>query len=173
MGWILQKYKSPNKEDTRKTEGKVRCYADHNVDYSIIEALRMKKYDVESAKDIRADNQPDNFHFRRAFQTKRVLITLDKDFLNNDKFPLHQTRGIIILNVDTSNIAHLARAVEIIYVILGESAKLLKENKVIVNSDRTITLIERVWEENVNLVHKTKYRFDDNGRDIWQWMDND
>ncbi len=63
MGWILHKYKSPGKEDTKKTEVKVRFYADHNVDYSIIEALRMKKYDVESAKDTRADNQPDNFHF--------------------------------------------------------------------------------------------------------------
>jgi len=173
MGWIRHKYRRPGKAELQGVERIVQFYADHNVDYSIVEALRIKKYDVETARDIGAEKQHDEFHFRRAFRSKRVLLTLDRDFLDNRRFPLSQTHGIIVLNVDTSSIPKLARAVEVVYVILGGLAGLLKEKKVIVNSDRTITLIGRAVDQEGSFEYRTRYKFDDNGRDIWEWEDDD
>lgn len=172
MGWIRYKYKPPKKEELRNLDGKAKFYADHNVDYSIVLALRMKKYDVEAAKDIGAENQSDEYHFKRAFRTRRVLLTLDRGFLDNDRYPLSQTRGLIVLSVDTSSIPQLARAVEILYVILGGLAGLMKEKKFIVNKDRTLTMIEREFEDGDEVEIRRRFRFDDNGRDIWEWKDD-
>ena len=173
MPWIRHEYRRPSKSELAAFQGKVRFYADHNVDYAFVEALRIKKYDVETARDIGAERQPDEFHFRRAFKSKRVLLTLDRDFLDNDRFPLSQTRGVIVLNVDTSNIPQLARAFEVVDVILGDVAGVLQEMKVIVNSDRTITVIGREADRRRYFDQSTRYRFDDNGQDIWEWQDED
>ncbi len=171
MTWILHKYQTVSKSELKSIEGQVEFYADHNLDYSIVEALRIKKFNIETAKDIKAESQSDEFHYKYTFNSKKVLLTLDDDFLNNDQFPLNQTNGVIILNVNTSSIPQIASALEIVYVILGKLSGFLKEKKVIVNSDRTMKVIERKANEDGFYICQTRYRFDDNGLDIWEWQE--
>jgi predicted nuclease of predicted toxin-antitoxin system len=109
MTWVLLDLENVAKEAIERLEGRVRFYADHNVDSAIVEVLRFLKYNVETARDIGAEQQPDGFHFKRAYNTKRVLLTQDSDYLGNTQFPLSQTRGVVILNIDTSDISQIAR----------------------------------------------------------------
>ena len=93
MSWKLLEYKLPDKQEIKRALGKAKFYADHDIDESIPIVLQHLKYDVEIAREVGAESQPDEFHFRRAFKTNRVLITHDKDYLDNNRFPLSQTRG--------------------------------------------------------------------------------
>lgn len=151
--------------------GRARFYADHNLDASIVEVLRYRKYDVETAQEVGAERQPDEFHYRRAFMTRRVLLTQDKDYLDNERFPLSQTRGVIVFNIDTADVVQIARALEVVDTILGRMAPVLDESKVLLNSDYTLTYITRVPTDSGFVEERTRYRLDENGRDVWVWED--
>lgn len=167
MPWKPLDYKKPAKEETRRILVTARFYADHNLDRAFIEILRHLGWTVETAAEIGAASQPDAWHFRRAFKTKRVLLTMDKDFLDHEQYPFSQTRGILIFNVASSSPGEIARALEVVHYVLGQIATTLDEKKVVVNSDYTFTIISRVhdgteWTERTN-----RYRVDAEGAWIW------
>ncbi len=141
------------------------------MDGVVVEMLRWLKYDVETAKDIGAEAQRDEWHFRRAFRTKRVLLTKDKDYLDDERFPLSQTRGVIILNIDTANPTEIARSLEVIDLVLSRLRHTLEQAKVILNSDYTMTIIHRVSTGEGFDVRKTRYRVRPDGAD--QWTEDD
>ncbi len=171
MAWTKLDLSVATKADMEPLTGEVSFYADHNVDASIVYVLEHHRYDVESAADVQGQRQPDEFHFRRAFKSKRVLLTQDKDYLDNSRFPLSQTCGVVVFNVDTADTGQIARALQIVDTIFGGMAPALRQKKFVVNSDYTITMIERVqgsrgWEK-----RGARYRFDTNGQDVWVWED--
>ena len=172
MAWRLIGYAHLTKEDLRGVLGKAKFYADHNIDKSIVHVLRQWKYDVEVAAEIGAERQPDEFHYRRASKSKRVLLTQYKDYLDNRRFPLSQSQGVILFNVDQASTRGIARALEVINKILAGVAPVLNESKVIVNSDYSIMLITRERSNGGFEETRTRYRFDENGRDIWIWEDD-
>ncbi len=172
MGWHLLEQRRITKEESTQFLGKAQFYADHNLDSSIVGVLKRLKYDVETAAEVGAEGQPDEFQYRRAFRSKRVLLTQDKHYLDSGRFPLSQTRGVIVFNIDTASTAEIARALEVVDVILGGLAPLLGEAKVILNADYTLTYITRVRTDGDIVENRTRYRLDTNGRDIWVWEED-
>ncbi len=171
MGWEAIQFEPPTNEESKRLLGEARFYIDHDVDGVVVEMLRWLKYDVETAKDIGAEAQRDEWHFRRAFRTKRVLLTKDKDYLDDERFPLSQTRGVIILNIDTANPTEIARSLEVIDLVLSRLRHTLEQAKVILNSDYTMTIIHRVSTGEGFDVRKTRYRVRPDGAD--QWTEDD
>ena len=82
----LLEYERPTKEELKGLLGRACFYADHNLDESIVYVLRHQKYDVVTAREIGAEQQPDEYHFKWSAQKGRVLLTQDKDFLDNGRF---------------------------------------------------------------------------------------
>src|SRR3990172_5841635 len=114
VAWYRLDYKRPRRDEAEKLLKIARFYADHDIDASIVWMLRHKECDVKTASEIGAEQQPDIFHYRRAFKEKRVLLTHDKGYLNNEDYPLLQTRGVIIFNIDYNDPKQIARALEVI-----------------------------------------------------------
>jgi len=173
MTWYLVEYPRPGKAELKRVLRAASFYADYDLDASIVEVLRHLKYDVETSQEIGFGQQRDEFHYRRAFKTKRVLLTKDKGYLDSERFPLSQTRGVIVFNIDTSNTKEIARALEVIDLVLAGIAPALDEAKVILNSDYTLTFIKRKPSNGGFGEDRTRYKFDENGRDIWIWEDED
>ena len=76
-----------------------RVYADANVPAGIVSFMREKlRWDVLSVMD-----QPDLRrardieHFRLARQLRRTLVTLDRDYLDDRKFPPQQSSGVLVI----------------------------------------------------------------------------
>ena len=162
----------PPKDQLRGVEKEAKFYADENVDHSIVIVLRWWRRDVVTAQDIGATGQPDEYHYKYAFRAKRVLLTQDRDFLDNKRFPLAQTRGVVLFDVDSSSVSALSSAVRVVDGILAGLAPILNESKLVVNAEQTVTRISRhysngEWEEK-----KERYRFHDNGQDLWVWEDD-
>lgn len=168
MPWRRLEYGKPSSEQVKHMLGNAKFYIDHNVDNTVVEMLRYLKHDVETAADIRSESQSDEFHFKRALDTKRILLTQDKDFLIEDRFPFSQTRGIIVLNIDSSSPSEIAHALEVIHLILGIISPVLNESKVILNSDYTFSIITREPTFPGWRVRKNRYRVDSEYAYIWE-----
>lgn len=77
---------------------KWRMYADKNIDKNTIDFLRKKNMDVLSiAEDNKLTNQEDSFHYKKAKQLNRYLLTYDRDFWNDQQFKIHESPGVFIL----------------------------------------------------------------------------
>jgi predicted nuclease of predicted toxin-antitoxin system len=167
MPWKPLEYEKPTKEETRRILARASFYADHNLDSAFIEMLRHLGWTVETAAEIGAASQSDAWHFRRAFKTNRVLLTMDKDFLDDKQYPFSQTRGILIFNIDSSSPDEIARALEVVHYVLGQIAATLDEKKVLVNSDYTFRIISRVRDGTEWTLRTNRYRVDADGAWIW------
>src|SRR5687768_1660542 len=79
--------------------GQPRLYVDANVPAGLVAFMRSRlRWDVlfviEHA-DLRRARDGD--HFRLARQWRRTLITLDRDYLDDRKFPMQESGGVIVL----------------------------------------------------------------------------
>jgi predicted nuclease of predicted toxin-antitoxin system len=101
---------------------KVRAYFDANIPASVAERVRAKlHWDVLSAQEEpNLRNRDDQFHFASARQMGRILFTLDKDFLDDRRFPLRESPGTYILSAQQDN------EDDIFYAIVVASATLTR-----------------------------------------------
>lgn len=75
-----------------------RVYADANIPAGVVEALRRElRWDVlfvVEHDDLRRASDLD--HYRRAREFGRTLVTLDRDFFDNQRFPPDQSPGVVV-----------------------------------------------------------------------------
>jgi hypothetical protein len=77
-----------------------RIYADANVPAGIVAHMRMHlQWDVLfvlEEDDLR--RAPDVKHYHLAQQLRRTLITMDRDYLDDRRFPLNESGGVLVVN---------------------------------------------------------------------------
>jgi predicted nuclease of predicted toxin-antitoxin system len=79
---------------------KTKLYFDENFPQDVIGFLRTdkgwkRKCKIYSAFDFGYENRDDSFHFNFCKKKKYVLVTLDKDFMDDKKYPFLKNPGII------------------------------------------------------------------------------
>ena len=85
---------------------KWKMYADKNIDKNINDFLRKKNMNVLSVtENNKLTNQEDSFHYKKAKQLNRILLTNDRDFWNDQLFKLYESPGVIILTTADATIA--------------------------------------------------------------------
>lgn len=75
---------------------KIRFLADENVPSRAIDVLERHGARVTTALDARLIGYPDQAYTAFARRKGLILLTCDRDFLNNEKFPLLRCPGIVI-----------------------------------------------------------------------------
>jgi hypothetical protein len=77
-----------------------RVYADANVPAGIVAFMRTRLgwdvFSVMEHDDLR--RAPDIEHFRRAHDTRRTLVSLDHDYLDDRRFPPSASAGVLVLS---------------------------------------------------------------------------
>lgn len=77
-----------------------RIYADANIPSGVVEFMRaILKWDVLFVlehDDLR--RAPDLFHYQMAKQLGRTLVTLDRDYIDDRRFPPGETAGVIVFS---------------------------------------------------------------------------
>src|ERR1044071_3104541 len=83
--------------------GQPRIYVDANVPAGIVTFMRTRlQWDVLFVlehDDLRRAR--DDEHYRLARQLERTLITFDRDYLDDRKFPLDECSGVIVMTAPT------------------------------------------------------------------------
>ncbi|MQA30174.1 MAG: hypothetical protein GEU82_10085 [Luteitalea sp.] len=92
-----------------------RIYADANVPAGLVAYMRMSLgWDVlfvVEADDLR--RAPDVKHYRLAQQLRRTLITMDRDYLDDRRFPPEQGAGVLVIQApDERQLAALVARVD-------------------------------------------------------------
>jgi predicted nuclease of predicted toxin-antitoxin system len=97
----------------------MRFLADENCDFGVVKALRLSGYDVLSVSELsrRAD---DEMVVRLALQTKRILLTEDKDFGQLVYAQGKRCQGVIFIRYPTSARRQLAQDVVALVKMLKE-----------------------------------------------------
>jgi predicted nuclease of predicted toxin-antitoxin system len=85
--------------------GQPRSYVDANVPTGLVTFMRTQlQWDVlfvMEHDDLRRAH--DGEHYRLARQLERTLITFDRDYLDDRKFPLEESSGVIVLTAPTEH----------------------------------------------------------------------
>ena len=90
------------------TKYKWRFYADNNIGPEIVKHLRGSAMDVLWVGDApELQCRDDTFHYRKAAELKRYLLTYDMHFWNDRNFPIKESPGVIILAIRDASVAKL------------------------------------------------------------------
>ena len=77
-----------------------RIYADANVPAGIVAYMRGRlQWDVLfvlEEDDLR--RAPDLRHYQLAYQLRRTLVTMDRDYLDDRRFPMAQSGGVLVIH---------------------------------------------------------------------------
>lgn len=89
------------------TKYKWRFYADNNIEREIVEHLRNSDIDVLWIVEVPElmKQQDDAFHYRKAKQLGRYLLTKDLDSWNDRQHPLKDSPGVVIIDTDDTSVA--------------------------------------------------------------------
>ncbi|HKE85097.1 MAG TPA: DUF5615 family PIN-like protein [Vicinamibacterales bacterium] len=89
----------------QQISGQPRVYVDANVPAGLVgrmrQSLRWDVLFVLEHDDLR--RAPDGEHYRLARQLRRTLITLDRDYLDDRRFPPSESGGVLVLSAPTEN----------------------------------------------------------------------
>ena len=80
-----------------------RIYADANVPAGLVGHMRARlQWDVLFVlEDADLRRAPDVKHFQLASQLRRTLVTMDRDYLDDRRFPLDECGGLVVINAPT------------------------------------------------------------------------
>ena len=81
-------------------KAKPRFYADENFPELAIGILRQFKADVLTVREIGRRGHPDENHAAEALRLGRVLITCDRDYLDDHRFPLIHCPALVVCDFD-------------------------------------------------------------------------
>ncbi len=87
-----------SREDKYKPHKKPVFYADEDFPPASLKLLRDFKV-KHSIIDFDYSGRDDEFHFKFAANQKLIMLTLDDDYLDNKKFKLIKTYGVIVIKV--------------------------------------------------------------------------
>ena len=98
----------------------MKIYADENIERSIVEGLRRRRVDIASALELGYSGKSDEFHLKKAFETKAVILTHDIDFVKMANSSKISHRGIIFCHPKNVSIGQCISRVELITSILTD-----------------------------------------------------
>ena len=92
-----------------------RVYADANVPAGLVEFMRRRlRWDVFSVMEHEELRRaPDAEHYRLARQMHRTLVTLDRDYFDDRRFPPAESGGVVVIAApDERQLARVLRRVD-------------------------------------------------------------
>ena len=93
--------------DVMRRGAKPRFYADENFMTVATNILRQLGADVVTVQEARLNGHPDENHTAYALRLGRILITCDRDYLNERRFPLIHCPAIIVCDFGTGTVAEI------------------------------------------------------------------
>ena len=80
-------------------------YADNDIEKEVVEHLKKSDMNVFwVAEDLKLKKEEDTFHYKKAKELKRYLLTYDNDFWSDNHYLLKDSPGVIILSLGDINL---------------------------------------------------------------------
>lgn len=98
---------------------KARFYADENFPPAAVRLVKKRGGKVKTAVQVGMLGRDDDAHAAYARDNKLILLTCDRDFLNQTKFPLNQSPATYVLNFGGGSAEEMALALRCLHLPLA------------------------------------------------------
>lgn len=99
----------------QRLSARPRIYADANVPAGLVAYMRLRlQWDVLFVvEEDTLRRAPDREHYRLAQQLRRTLVTMDRDYLDDKRFPPDEGSGVLVINApDEQQLAQLLERID-------------------------------------------------------------
>lgn len=149
---------------TRRTK----FLADESLGAQAAELIRREwKANVEFAPDVGLGGRDDTEVFAYAWRNRRVLLTHDRDFMDDRRFPEQRNAGVVVLPGGSGDEHGLIRGLYFAMLLVDRWPESWVGTKVIVQQDAEVRIKQR--HARTGAVETTRYRFTSGGPPlIWE-----
>jgi predicted nuclease of predicted toxin-antitoxin system len=113
---------------------------------------------VQDSSEAGLRGKDDTTVFQYAWKSGRILLTHDRDYLDDQEFPEHRNPGVVILPGAEGDNAVLIRALRLCVDVMGKMPDIWRGAKVVIVASGEITVRQR--EHDSGRVTSTKYRME-------------
>jgi predicted nuclease of predicted toxin-antitoxin system len=146
--------------------GRAKWLVDESLGEGVARAIRDLGLNVKFVADFALAVRSDEEVFAYAWKERRILLTHDRDFLDDGRFPFTRNPGVIVLPGGHGREHGLARALRAVLSVIGENKNLFPNAKIEISNDNTWNV--RHFERDEGRVRHTRLQFRGDGT-LWKW----
>jgi predicted nuclease of predicted toxin-antitoxin system len=102
MPWITLDTKNVRVHQRRNGQVRVRFLVDESLGVDAVRVLQETGWNAKFVADLGLAGKDDTMVFAAAWKQRRVILTHDRDFLDNRNFPPHRNPGVVVFVVGAS-----------------------------------------------------------------------
>jgi predicted nuclease of predicted toxin-antitoxin system len=103
----------------RRRRAKPKFYADENFPTAAVRLLRATKVQVLTAKEAGLNGHPDENHVAFALKNGCILLTCDRDYLDEQRFPLIHCPAIVVFDFGSASLNEMRGAFQCLRTMYG------------------------------------------------------
>jgi predicted nuclease of predicted toxin-antitoxin system len=168
MGW--QELPTPPKQELSEVDRvfkkKARFLVDESLGEEAANLLRDLGWNVAYAADVSLAGKDDETVYGFAWRAKRIILTHDKDFLDDRRFPPQSNPGVVVLPGGSGSTAALVAGIRDVGGAIGRYALLYKGEKIAIAEDGS--WVVKGLDRPRGVRCRERYKFGPGGR-MWKW----
>ena len=169
MPWVkLEKPDAGVKAVMRENRGKPKFLVDESLGREVTELLRRSGWNASDVFELEINGQSDESIFAAARRADRILLTHDRDFLNDRRFSPQLNPGLVVLPGGDGDRRAIVNALDELLAIIGETRELWRATKIEISAASEWTVL--TFNRDDGKVHKHRYRFlKHGGGEYWRY----
>ena len=152
----------------RQFKRKARFLIDESAGEGLARALRDVGWNAIFVSEVGLVSHADEEVFALAWREDRVILTHDRDFLDDRRFPYHRNPGIVVLPGASGQGTGMIEAVRDVLSIIGRFRDAYRGEKIEISEDQTWTV--KGFDKQLGRHYKNRFRFGKHGV-VWHWDD--
>jgi predicted nuclease of predicted toxin-antitoxin system len=114
---------------------RTKFFVDESLGPEATSFLREKKLNVKDVFEEGLIGRPDEDVMAFAWRNKRVLLTHDRDFLDNQRFPEHRNPGVIVLPGGAGDQSAMGHGIARVISVFSKDPEAWRHKKIVVTTD--------------------------------------
>ena len=121
-------------------KSRIQLYADECFPVTAVMELKSFGYSITHAFDRKLVHKPDLLHLKESKKLKRVLITLDRDFISYEQVSLNEHPGVIVISAGSATPKNINKICKKLLTIINSDS--VKNSLLKVTSSKIIKMKE-------------------------------
>lgn len=168
--WVL--LENPPKKRAAEIHAEIvergRFVVDESLGEGVARVMKEAGWNVVFAPDVGLGGHSDEDVFAFAWKEDRILLTHDRDFLDNRRFPFNRNPGVVVMPGGDGKGDGLVNALREVLNLLGHFRRLFRNAKIEISEQGFWNV--RQFDRAEGRHTQRRLRFGDHGK-VWQWQE--
>ena len=144
LNMFWEKIEQPSKRETTKFKRafarRARFLIDEDLPEALAGALNRRGWNVRTVEDLGLKGRSDEEILAAALREDRMLLTQDRDFLDERRFPRHRNPGLVVLPGGSGNIESLVEALGVLLPIVGTYREVFRGDYIQISTEGVLSV---------------------------------